>query len=98
MVEEIMDFVKCDLVNYCLVDNAERHEVVDKYDLAEFSYMRSKPNEEPLKANMLQNVRNIWSCESNQSLFVVMQSICTQDKLYSSDTAVLHSQRKIESG
>lgn len=33
MIEDIMDFVKSDLLNFCLTDNTSKSEVINQYDL-----------------------------------------------------------------
>ncbi len=40
MIEDVLDYVKCEMVTYCLSDNIGKNSVVQKYGLIECS---SKP-------------------------------------------------------
>lgn len=43
LIEEIIDYIKIDLISFCLADNTHKSVVTEKYDLAEtFSDIKSK--------------------------------------------------------
>jgi hypothetical protein len=37
LIDDVIDFVKIDLLNYCLNDNSMKNRIVDKYDLAVYN-------------------------------------------------------------
>lgn len=53
MIEEILDFVKSDLLTIFLTDNTSRTKIISKYDLAEFKPKANFEGEEHLHQNVL---------------------------------------------
>lgn len=70
MLDEIIDFVKCELLNFYLTDNMSRHNVIDNLGLITVS---NPPTNE--LQNHFHDARNVWSCDSNQSLFILMSAM-----------------------
>jgi len=42
------------------------------------------------------DIRNLWHCESNQSIFIMMSAIASNMKLYETDMQIVNSSRKPE--
>jgi hypothetical protein len=50
LIEDLMDFVRMDLMNYCLSDNTHKNRVVDNYGLIQFGEVTNyRPAQEDVK-------------------------------------------------
>jgi hypothetical protein len=74
LIDDVIDFVKSDLMSFCLTDNTQGWKVDGKYGLI--------PTTKGLDRLAL-NMRHVWACESNQNLFVTMSASKSTDKFYS---------------
>jgi hypothetical protein len=78
----VIDFIKIDLITFSLSDNTLKSKVITKYDLHGSQCDKNKT--ESIKGS----IRNLWSCDSNQSLFVVMTAIGSKEKLHLNENQI----------
>lgn len=89
MIDDLVDFVKSDLLSFCLTDNSQKQLVIDKYDLIE---QDNNSNE----VILAKKIRHVWTCESNQNIFIPMSAQGSNDKLYNSGLAPSRIGKKID--
>ena len=65
------------------IDEGKEDQIMDKWQERENEVLR-------------RNIRNIWHCESNQSIFIILNAIGSDMRLYESDIHFINNSRKLE--
>ena len=72
LIDDTIDFVKSDLLNFCLSDNTDVWQVGSHLGLLEQGWHAERT---ATQLALERVIRSVWSCESNQNLFVPIQAL-----------------------